>query len=102
MTAGTGQNRIEMPRFRCHKEVHALKIKSIGDSTGPKMLTPEDPRYETFLMDQEWFEKHKPTAPGYFVLYSDGYKSWSPVKPFESGYELVCDDEDENDTSDRA
>ena len=31
--------------------------------------------------------------PGYIVIYSDGYKSWSPKRVFEEAYRLVSDSE---------
>ena len=34
-------------------------------------------------------EKHKPHAGGYYVVYDDGYKSFSPAKAFEEGYRLL-------------
>jgi len=26
---------------------------------------------------------------GYYVVYEDGYESWSPTKEFQEGYELI-------------
>ena len=31
-------------------------------------------------------DRHKPKAGGYYVVYDDGYKSYSPAKAFEEGY----------------
>jgi len=36
-------------------------------------------------MDQE----HNPQPGGYFVVYKDGYKSFSPAKAFEEGYTRI-------------
>lgn len=33
--------------------------------------------------------KHKPVAGGYFVVYEDGYESFSPAKAFEEGYTRI-------------
>ena len=33
--------------------------------------------------------KHQPTVGGYYVVYKDGYKSFSPADAFESGYTRV-------------
>ena len=34
----------------------------------------------------EYVAKHKLEVGGYYVVYEDGYKSFSPASAFESGY----------------
>jgi hypothetical protein len=34
-------------------------------------------------------KKHRPQVGGYYVLYEDGYHSFSPAPAFESGYSLI-------------
>lgn len=86
----------EMPRYRCHKEVHALKIERIQfdadtarvegrDTDGSARLFVEPP-YAPIRVDSAYVRKHSPQAGGYYVVYEDGYKSFSPAGPFESGY----------------
>ncbi len=77
----------EMPRYRCHKEVWALKIKAfeIG-KTGSGTITPYEAGYGPVSVSREWAEKHQPIPGGYYVVYEDGYKSFSPAKAFEGGY----------------
>ena len=80
----------EMPKYKCHKEVWALKIAEVevlGD--GAVILYPEDKSYENILLDKGFQEKHKPYQGGYYVVYADGYKSFSPANAFESGYTLI-------------
>ncbi len=77
---------IDLPRYRCHKEVWALKIKWIIGNT----ITPDDPGYEPFTLSAAYFEKHQPYAGGYYVVYADGYESFSPADAFEGGY-TRCD-----------
>lgn len=72
----------EMPRYKSHKSVWALKIKSIDELR----ITPEDAGYGPFLVDRAYIDKHQPQPGGYFVVYADGYKSFSPAKAFEDGY----------------
>ena len=87
---------IEMPRYKCHKEVHALKIKDIitedlpvGHKGLPKRyIVPEDDRYAPFLLPNG-FMRHNPKPGGYFVVYKGGYKSFSPAEAFEDGYTLI-------------
>jgi hypothetical protein len=87
---------LEMPKYRCHKEVWALKISSIVDPTQPgnesdgsRMIHPTDTRYEPFRVPHGYMRKHSPEVGGYYVVYADGYESYSPEKAFEDGYSLV-------------
>jgi hypothetical protein len=72
----------EMPRYQCHKKVWALKIEKIEGV----MITPSDRGYARFEVDDAYILKHKPQVGGYYVVYDDGYKSFSPAKAFEEGY----------------
>lgn len=88
-----------MPKYQCHKIVSALKIFDVvpNSKTLGATLYPHDPRFSPVEVDQEWFTKRVPKlvpgqeTPGYFIVYDDGYSSWSPVKAFEDGYVLVDD-----------
>jgi hypothetical protein len=90
---------MEMPRYKCHKEVWALKIAQVIRVQFRQMMmdsrkavsrccviVPEDQRYARFCVDRAYVEKHKPEAGGYYVVYDDGYKSFSPAAAFEEGY----------------
>jgi hypothetical protein len=88
----------EMPQYQCHKKVWALKIKAIEhnpnpDATGRSasssygaFLTPSEPGYGAFEVDASFMCKHNPQVGGYYVVYEDGYKSYSPAEAFEGGY----------------
>lgn len=110
----------QMPRYRCHKEVWALKIAEIRPCpfkppptlaelqrllnsneptpetvrltptgevvTGGAVIVPVEEGYAPFEVDQEYMSRHKPSVGGYFVVYKDGYKSYSPAQAFEEGY----------------
>lgn len=77
----------EMPRYKCYKEVHALKIARIGATTNAgTMITPADEGFDPFTVDAAYMKKHNPEAGGYYVVYADGYESFSPTKAFEEGY----------------
>lgn len=88
---------IEMPKYLCHKEVHAIKIAKIvrdgegenRETDGSAMITPADEGYAPFKVDFAYMSKHKPIEGGYFVVYEDGYKSFSPAEAFEGGYSRV-------------
>lgn len=91
----------EMPRYRCHKEVWALKIAQIDhkknpDETGETqsasygaVITPADQGYGAFEVPAEFMTKHKPEVGGYYVVYEGGYTSFSPAKAFEDGYRAI-------------
>ena len=77
----------EMPKYECRKKVWALKIAGIvGDQHGGVYFQPAEPGYEKVPMSPEYVAKHKPEVGGYYVVYEDGYKSFSPASAFESGY----------------
>jgi hypothetical protein len=86
-------NSREMPRYKCHKEVWALKIRTIEDpnhaTDGSRLLFFEEPGYSPICVEGDFMRKHKPEPGGYFVQYADGYKSFSPAKAFEEGYTKI-------------
>jgi hypothetical protein len=77
-----------MPRYKSNKEVWALKIKSIGAEKdgGATLHFVEESLYGPRKTSSEYVQKHNPKPGGYFVVYKDGYESWSPAKAFEEGY----------------
>lgn len=81
----------EMPKYQCHKQVWALKIKAIGEGSSNSefaILQFEEAGYGPLPVSADWHFKHKPEPGGYYVVYEDGYKSYSPASAFESGYSL--------------
>ena len=95
--ARLGQTASPMPRYKCHKEVWALKVSCVIDPTrdgcesdGTLILVPEDEsRFAPFRVSREYVRKHAPKAGGYYVVYEDGYTSFSPADAFESGYTRI-------------
>jgi len=90
-----------MPLYHCHKDVWALKIRDITDPTvpgnesdGSRLLHFEEPGYGARRVSAEFVRKHLPLVHlknhpyigGYFVVYKDGYESFSPAQAFEEGY----------------
>ena len=96
-----GQPSAEMPKYKCHKEVHALKIQGVAASgtqsepgsgikyNGDLHLIPDDKRYDKIVVSESFGNKHQPVAGCYYVVYRDGYASFSPAEAFESGYTLI-------------
>jgi len=128
------QSAAEMPRYRSHKTVWALKIAKIeyerrdhatveakhreeasiaiaenrvfglgdaemaqslanGEAGKPyratAMIYAAEEGYAPFEVDATYLKKHNPQVGGYYVVYADGYKSWSPAQAFEEGYTRV-------------
>lgn len=80
---------VEMPRYVSHKTVWALKIAEFDVDT--LTITPVEPGYAPFVVSREYVEKHRPQAGMYFVVYADGYRSFSPAKAFVEGYKRLTD-----------
>lgn len=79
----------EMPRYRSHKTVWALKIAAIEfRENGSAKIAPQDKGYAPFETKPGYRERFKGDEDntGYYVVYADGYESWSPQKAFEEGY----------------
>ena len=85
----------ELPLYDCHKQVRATKIGSIAshDGGGATLNCTDTVEagsgYHEIEVTQEYLDKNKPEAGGYYVLYIDGYHSYSPAKAFEDGYTIV-------------
>lgn len=82
----------EMPKYKCHKEVWALKIQSI--STERRMdwdsfIELKEKGYTKIKLDKGFIEKHKPQVWWYYVVYEDWYKSYSSAEVFESWYTKI-------------
>lgn len=94
-------NSIELPKYECHKVVRALKIKSIvfddiegkyiAATSAVATITPEENGYAPFKVDFAYVNKHSPNVGGYYVVYEDGYESFSPAKAFEDGYKKIVE-----------
>ncbi len=89
------QNQVmaEMPKYQCHKVVHALKIGALEiNEDRTATLVPKEEGFAPFEVGAEWTEKFKGSDNddlGYYVVYEDGYSSWSPTKAFEEGYSRI-------------
>jgi hypothetical protein len=79
---------IEMPRYKSHKTVWALKIAqvTIGAFEHDAAITFEDSRYAERIVNI--LNKPIPQPGWYLVQYEDGYISFSPAEQFEKGNTL--------------
>lgn len=76
----------EMPKYQCIKKVHAFEIAEILEGTDGATINPAEEGYSPIFVDGEYMKKHNPQVGGYYVVYEDGYKLFSPKEPFEKGY----------------
>jgi hypothetical protein len=78
----------EMPRYKCHKIVHALKIADKIDvlPDGDVRLHVADGGFAPVTVPKAVVSRYFPQPGDYYVVYDDGYKSISPQKAFEEGY----------------
>lgn len=90
----------QMPQYQSVKKVWALKMETLvfdadlakkenRETDGTATFTAEKQGFDPIKLSAEFVLKHKPKVGGYYVLYKDGYKSWSPAKAFEEGNVLI-------------
>lgn len=93
MSETTSGPAVEIPQYRCHKVVRAAKITGalVDEGDGFTLQLGEiDGRLN---VSAEWMGRHAPAGGvvtgGYYVVYADGYSSFSPAKAFEEGYARI-------------
>jgi hypothetical protein len=79
---------MELPRYKCHKEVSAAKITGMAGGNGGVYLNFGEINSEVFVSN-DWIDRFKAEVGGYFVVYNNGYQSFSPAKAFEEGYTKI-------------
>jgi len=80
----------EIPRYKCHKVVQALKITLVTPTgCNAHFIVPQEEGFEPIEVSSEWVRQHNPKPGGYYVVYEDGYTSYSPAQAFERGYTLI-------------
>lgn len=96
---------MSLPVYQSHKKVCAAKIKEVVTQNTPmlnelRLKFSLDADVEPVSVDAAWvvsrvfkgkapqstYELANACVGGYFVVYDDGYTSWSPAKAFEDGY----------------
>jgi len=75
----------EMPRYRSHKIIHALEIKAVDGHR----LTFVETGFAPIDADPAMFTRYTPVPGDRYLVYPDGYTSFSPKKAFEEGYTRV-------------
>lgn len=77
---------MEIPRYKCHKEVGALKIKTVSKN-GIELTFEETDKQ--INVNAQMIARYTPKPGDYLVIYNDDYMSISPAKAFEEGYTRI-------------
>lgn len=78
-----------MPRYVSHKKVWALQISDEAitvNSDGGITFVPSEVGYAPVSVAKDVVLRYMPVAGDFYVVYADGYKSFSPRKAFLEGY----------------
>jgi len=89
------QPMIELPKYKSYKIVRALSIAAIEvHEDKSATIAPSLTAYAPFKTQPGWAERFKGSEEdkGYYVVYDDGYASWSPTEAFENGYTRLRED----------
>lgn len=78
----------ELPKYVSHKTVQALEIADIRYEVGDdsQNIHFKEDGYAPVKAEFGMFSRYKPVAGDFYVVYADGYKSFSPRKAFLEGY----------------
>ena len=82
----------EMPKYQSHKQVWALRISAIEiHEDKSATIAPKDEGFAVFKTRPGWAERFEGSEedPGVYVVYADGFSSWSPSDAFDEGYTLI-------------
>lgn len=80
---------MELQRYKCHKEVGAVKITSLTQNDDGTLTITGEGLDDAIVVEKKFVPTHDPARPQvgwYFVAYLDGYQSFSPAEAFEEGY----------------
>lgn len=76
----------KLPLYQCHKQVRAARITSIDYKLCVIQVYVGKKVDVEIQVTADWLDKHDPVIGGYYVVYEDGYRSFSPMSVFEDGY----------------
>lgn len=97
---GLHSNGTRMPQYQCHKRVWALKIRDVAwhpeirisgivQHKAYAVIIFMNGDYSPINWDATFPGVSEPKPGWYYVVYEDGYRSFSPGESFETGYTLV-------------
>ena len=80
----------ELPKYKSHKEVWALRIKEIVvNPNGSRDLFFEEEGYNPLNVGEDYVRRLNPSAGGYYLKYKDGSESFRGAEAFEEGNTLI-------------
>lgn len=84
----------QLADWKCHKVVQAGRITKLPVQdipSGKWLVGVEDILHGATQVEMppDAFLRGRPMMGDYIIVYEDGYKSWSPAKAFEDGYERL-------------
>lgn len=81
--------------YTCHKTVQAGEITEVGNyftnAEGNLVRTVVLDGELSLALPDELFKRYVPVPGDFFVVYADGYRSFSPRKAFLDGYKMSDD-----------
>ena len=77
---------IVLSEYTCHKVVSAAQIAALVPIEGGMRIVGKCGNSVSVYLN--WITKHEPAVGGYYVIYEDGYTSFSPAEAFEKGYTI--------------
>lgn len=78
---------LQLPRWKCHKEVNAAKITRVENTSMAAVLHLEGG--SSVKVDWHWLDLHRPKAGGYYVVNKEGFSSFLRAEAFEAGYARI-------------
>lgn len=85
---------VNLGQYMCQKVVEAGKVITVehkADGTCRVHYRNRLGGHDTVDLTEAWCNEKHVAPGGYLVQYTDGYLSFSPQEPFESGYNRVDD-----------
>jgi hypothetical protein len=77
-----------LPLWQCHKRVRAARVTHVEAlrSHPPALRLSLEGVNTRVEVTAKWWSEKLGELGGYYVVYDDGYTSFSPAKAFEEGY----------------
>lgn len=78
-----------LPTYKCHKTVQADKIINIEYSRIADTYDLHLECGQVVTVDKKFVTRALPSKGDYYIVYEDGYKSWSPKEAFDGEYTRI-------------
>lgn len=76
----------DLQQFKCHKVVRAARIDAVHGDVLDLVVNKE---IVVVDVGADWIARQKPEPGGFFVVYADGYRSYSTPEAFVAGYHAM-------------